>query len=296
MRGSMARGPGVDPNAFIKRMAMSVNQRVKKLAVDPESGERPSAMHPLVATRAGRRGPGGAGLFRYVYDGPPGVPIKGVSVPEPENDDDIPYADDEPTSEPEPTPEPAKAKLPPNVLPKANQNGDWTEETMAGLTDLGYGPDNEIWPEIAKANGSVAVSDVMNKNGVPSIYRPRMVRIAKYMFAQMGKDYDTGGVVAPAPAQANAGDRVYAKGWQGKPKAKPEPEPEPEMELDSGDLEDDEGEFLDPEEPAVEPSTTQQAGAQNFVKPEPPKTATPATKTARASTIAGLMKQFGKKR
>ncbi len=307
-------GPEDDPKAFMKRMSMSVNQRVKKMTADPELGERPSAMKPLVATRKGRTGPGGGGLFRYVYDGPAGVPLKGLTKPKPEDDfDDIPYADDDEAGaeEPTPAPEPAaptKAKMPPNVLPKADPNGDWVEETMAALADMGYGPDSDIWPQIAKAQVDTDVAKIMGQEGVPPMARPKMIRVAKHIFNRMGRDWETGGTMAPEPAAQGAGDRVYKKGWQGqkksdveyeKPPAKSAPEPTPEP-----DEYEDDGEFLDPDDVEAEPDpvTATQAGAANFVKPSAPapaapKAATPAPKPgASVKNIANLMKKFSGKR
>ncbi len=303
--------PGVDPKAFMKRLTQSVNTRVRKLAADPEAGERPSALKPLVATRAGRTGPGGGGLFRYVYDGAPGVPLKGVAKPKPdETDDDIPYADDEEGGEfsdaPDEPPAAPKAKMPPGLLPKADdsEQAPMASQTMADLAQIGFGEDNEIWPQIAKAENDVAVQKIMAQSGVPNMVRPGVIRVAKYIFNRLAKDWETGGVAAPEPAALGAGDRKYDKGGSifKKKAAEPAAAPPPPPPQAAADDDEDDGEFLDPDD-EVEPSTPSQAGAANFVKPSAPppvpapKAATPAAaKPAGASVknIANLMKKFKK--
>lgn len=304
----------------------SVGIRLSKMTAG--EGERPSTLQPLVKAQAGRRGPGGSGTFLYALNGPAGYTKPDPNAAEP--DDEEQFDDDD---APAPSAEPRKP--PPRWVPKADLNsGDWAEEAMAELAAGDLGPDHPMWLKVGEANSDLEVAKILGAENIPPQFKRKAQRVAKQIFTNLGKDWETGDVPAARPANTSAGDRKYDKSKAGKPRnpwdmnpmtnrdithpdtpttskttadpdkmaaflaamSKPPAKAEPEPEADDDD-------FIEPDD---EPEA-QQAGASQFLTPAsptpPPPQAQrggpappPSASKPNAKNMAQLMKRFSPKR
>lgn len=205
---------GVDPKSA---NPASVGIRMSRMIAG--EGERPGPSAPLVVVKAPRRGLGGAGTYRYAFDGPIGAdapdPDSVVQKPKqddaPQHDFDLDSGDDDEggweeagdddEQEPEPAPPPAKKIAPsaqaparksggwPQWLPKADPDGSFEESEMSKLLAAGKGPDDPIWDALGKAHNDVEAHDIIKKSLPPQLQRAA-IRVAKAVFANLNKDWD----------------------------------------------------------------------------------------------------------
>jgi hypothetical protein len=284
------------------------------------AGERPDALRPLVRASDFRTGPGGAGSYVYAYDGPPGYVKKDPNAPEAEPEDEL---EQEPEDSEAP-PQEAPRQPPPRWVPKADANGDWTEEAMAELEAADLGPDHPMWRAVGEAENDIAVAKIFGAESIPPQFQRKAKRVAQKIFANLGRDWETGNAAQARPANPSAGDRKYGKGVSPVPLGKQGAAAQakaaddkmaallaamskpPQVAPDDVDDYDDDDNFIEPDdEPADEPEATQ-AGASQFLKPAsptpPPAQAAKggpapppsASRGPTAKNMSQLMKRFKK--
>jgi hypothetical protein len=224
----------------------SVGIRLAKMSA-PE-GERADALHPLIRPVPGRRGQGGTGTFKYVFDGPAGSVRKSST-----GADDEPEAGggeetgQEPELEPDDGEEPEAPRGPaPGWIPRSNPMGDYAEVSMEKLEDAGIRREDPMWIEIAKTNNDLEAHRVIAKH-VPVQLRRAAIRVAQEIFRNLQKQWeedpaepgteptlpdDAPGAASQRPSASKAAPSVMVR----KRAPEPVPEPEPE-ELGDDDIE-----------------------------------------------------------
>lgn len=178
-----------------KASEASIQPAFKRL-IAPE-GEAPSAEHPLIVTRPGRRGPGGQGFFKYAFDGDAGAAIKTdrakdayaalaqqqqQQAPDDDGAEDGVGAGEAPVTGP-------------NYLPLPDENGSFAEVSMARLVAAGHGPDDPMWSEIARLNSDIEVHAVAKR--LPPQLQRSAVRVGQEIFKNLNKPWEGGGPQQP---------------------------------------------------------------------------------------------------
>ena len=274
--------------------AAGIGTRMKDF-VAPQ-GERPSASAPLVRVVQGVPGKV-KGVFKYMYNGPPGLAPKDASQSAPKSPTDGMKFDDE---------DRAIAKQAqsgnPQWLPKPDHDGDFEEIQMAKLQDGGFGTDNpQLWADIATAENDVAVHSIIKASVPPQLHRAA-TRVAIKVLKNINKDWEG----TKPPEKKWVDDEEAGGSFSDSPD-------EDEDVIDDADVQsDDEPEAdasneFDSEEPTNpdikvpdfsddvqddEPEAAQ-AGASNFLpkKPDEPK---PASSADRLAAMQYLTKQKNK--
>lgn len=245
----------------------NVGGRIRLYVAEP--GESPSAEKPLIVTRTGRRGPGGAAMYRYAFDGTVGAAPKTAKAKSDFDDLWAQHSDD--GEDQDSSPQGLE-----RLMPQPDPMGDYAESSMAKLVDAGIGPDDPMWQEIADSDGDVAAGAILRKHSLPpTLMRPALV-IGKHLFKGLNKDWDGLGVQAE-PANSGSGRKV-GEPWKKKAAAEPEPQQEPdagdtEPDIDIDDLlgDDDWEVATEPDVKAPEPEKTQAQAPQKEPEPEKKK-------------------------
>ncbi len=265
------------------KLAKGISTRVAKLAVEP--GERPTSTTPLVQVTKGTRGKSWS-VFKYLYNGPPGLAPSAPPGAAKKSGDDIPYEDEDDDFDG------GSQGGVPQWLPRPDPDGSYEQEKMAQLEDAGFGSDKaQMWADIAQAKDSLAAHAIINKE-LPPQFRRAGIRVAQEVFKNLDKTWDAADQKL-SPKKAWVDDEEAGGSFSDSPD-----DDEEEMELDDDDVQampaDDEP--LDLGIPDEEPldlgiedePEASQAGASNFLKPDVPTKATPGDRVA-------AMQQLSKK-
>lgn len=244
----------------------SVGQRLSKMYA--KDGERPNALKPLIRASEFNRGPGGTGLYKYVFDGPAGAAARSDLEKKPKDDDDIPFDDDDAITAPK------KSATWPKWLPKADPDGSYDQEKMAQLDAAGHGFEDDMWDAITKADDSIAVHRIV-KDAVPPQLQRAAIRVAQEVFKNLNKTWD-------AKAKPLSQNRSWVDDDETEGSFSSSPDDDDETPLDDDDVEVAGDDFEDEEDtvpgvevPDEEPESDQ-AGASNFLKsPAPTPVAAP---------------------
>lgn len=235
----------------------NVGGRLRLRVADP--GEQPTAEKPIIVVRQGRRGPGGAALYRYAFGGAAGHDPKttkhrdAVAALRQQHADD---GGDDPTAE----------RGIERLLPEPDPMGDFAQSSMAKLVDAGIDADHPMWQEIADSDGDTEAHAIIKRHVMsPTLVRPA-VTVAKHLFRGLNKSWD-GSAPEVEPANVGAGRKVGQPWKKAKPAAQAtqdEPDAgdtEPDIDIDAL-LGDDDWEV------ATEPDV-------KAPEPEPPKPPSP---------------------